>query len=65
MIDAISNFFRAAAEFLGWSRQRDAEKNAADVKAGQAARDEQAEVDAETKATADHDADRTRSEISE
>jgi len=65
MFEGFSNFFRAIAEYFGWKRQRDAERNAPNVRAAKIAEGEQAEVDAEIKATADRDVAKTREELSE
>lgn len=61
----VSAIFSAIAEFFGWRKQRDAEQNAADMKAREKG---QIEADAEKKtneAIANKDTDEIRKELSE
>lgn len=65
MWNAISNFFSAVGAALGLVKQRDAEKNAADVKAAAVAVDEQKASDAETKAVSGGDLEQVRKDLAE
>ena len=65
MWDTFAQFFRAIATGLGLVAQRDAEKNAADVKAAARAGEVQKQVDAATTAVAENDVDEIRKDMAE
>ena len=65
MWTGLSSLFAAIAQALGLVSGRSALRNAPDVKAAAIAADEQAEVDAETAATADKDLKKTREQLAE
>ena len=65
MWEAIGNFFSALASGLGLIKQRDAEKNAADVKAAAVAGQEQKQADAATTAVAKADVKEIRNDLAE
>lgn len=60
----IGQFFRALAEALGFMNKRQELKNAADVKAAEIARQEQAEKEKATRIVAEKNVDETRKELS-
>jgi hypothetical protein len=65
MIEAIGQAFRAAAEFFGWRRQRDAAQNSPEIKANAAA-ETRAEIRAEAQAAvAKDDLDEIRRKAAE
>jgi hypothetical protein len=61
----LTSAFQAIAGYFGWAKQRDAEKNAPDVKAAAVARQEQQQVDQTNKAVAQKDAEQIRKELAE
>lgn len=65
IIAAISNGLKFLAGLVGWGKQRDSEKNAADVKAAAEAQDEQNAQDRTRKAIAEKDIDEERRELAE
>ena len=65
MWETFAAFFAAVGKTLGLVAQRDAEKNAADVKAAAEAGSEQKQVDAATTAVAKDDVEEIRNDIAE
>jgi hypothetical protein len=65
IITAIANGLKLLAGLVGWGKQRDSEKNAADVKAAAEAQDEQNAQDRTRKAIAHKDIDEERRELAE
>jgi hypothetical protein len=65
MWNTLGALFTAVGKYLGWAQQRDAEKNAADVKAAAVAGSEQKQVDAATTAVAKDDVAQIRNDLAE
>ena len=65
MWNTLTAFFSAIGKALGLVTQRDAEKNAADVKAAASAAAEQNQVDAANKAIAKGDITQIRDDLAE
>jgi len=65
MWETFAQLFRAVAESVGLVRQRDTEKNAADVKAAAVAGSEQKSVDQENTAVANGDVNTIRNDLAE
>ena len=65
MWDTFAQLFRAIATGLGFAAQRDAEKNAPDVKAAAIAGQEQKQADAATTAVAKDDVAQIRNDLAE
>lgn len=62
---SITAIFQSVAAYFGFAKQRDAEKNAPDVKAAAIGKQEQAQVDKTNKAVADGDLDAIRKQAAE
>lgn len=65
IIAAIANGLKFLAGLVGWGKQRDMEKNAADVRAAAIAQDEQNAQDRTRKAIAQKDVEEERRELAE
>lgn len=65
IVAAIANGLKFLAGLVGWGKQRDSEKNAADVRAAAVAQDEQSAQDRTRKAIAERDIDEERRELAE
>lgn len=60
ILSVIGNGLRAFAEYMGWAKQRDGEKNSPAMQQAAAAKQLQAQEDAITKHVADGDLDAIR-----
>ena len=65
IIAMISNAARATAEMFGFAKQRDAEKNAPDVKAAAIAKQVQTELDEINRTVADRNAAQMQKDLAE
>jgi hypothetical protein len=63
--ETISNGFRAVAEYFGWAKQREVDKNAAPISKAAAAAKAQGQEDEITKHVKDGNVDEVRKDIAE
>ncbi len=64
-MDTVGAIFKAVAAFFGWRTQRDALQNTPEMQVAARAKSEQAQLEAEIKATAAQDVEATRNQLSE